>query len=75
MSDFKVLIKKGYNIEISSWENDADNFKTKTYNVETLKFAFAILKMCKELFETYHDGKQILRKYYENLFCKTTIYV
>lgn len=59
MEDPKILIKKGYNIEVTSWENDADNYRTKTYTVETLEFAEVILKMCKELFETYHDGKQI----------------
>ena len=54
MSD-KLVVKKGYTIEVTSWENDGDNYKTKTLTVDDKEQSIAILDMCKNLFTSHHD--------------------
>jgi hypothetical protein len=56
----EVLFKKGYHLEVESWENDADNFATKRLFVgDDEKTAIALMTICKELFSTYHSGEKI----------------
>jgi len=47
----KVVVNKGYTLEVVSWENDSDSYKTKYKTVSTETEARAIVKICKELFE------------------------
>ncbi len=44
------VINKGYTLEVVSWENDGDNYRTKSKTVESLDEAARINKICKELF-------------------------
>lgn len=45
----KKVINKGYTITVTSWENDADNYKTKQKTVDTLEEIKIIYKICNEL--------------------------
>lgn len=51
-----VVVKKGYTISVTSWENDGDNYKTKTMTVDDKDYALAILKMCKDIFVSCNNG-------------------
>lgn len=51
----KVVIKKGYTIEVESWENDGDNYRTKTITLDDKDYALAVLDMCKVLFNDDDD--------------------
>lgn len=42
----KTLYKKGFLIRVTSWENDADNYKTKEVNVDTEERAKQVVKFC-----------------------------
>jgi len=53
----KKIISKGYTISAVSWENDGDNYKTRSIVVETKELAIAISKMCKELFASCNRTK------------------
>jgi len=54
----KVLVaKKGYTIEVVSWENDGDNYKTNYLTVGSKEEALKIQKICKELFCSCHNGE------------------
>jgi len=46
----KLFLKKGYTIEVVSWENDGDNYRTKRKTIELKEDALIIYKICKELF-------------------------
>jgi len=50
------VANKGYTIEVVSWENDGDNYKTKTMTVETEAEARKIKKICSELFKSCNNG-------------------
>lgn len=51
------LASKGYTLRVVSWENDADNYRTKDYTVDTLEEAKKINKICKELFCSCNNGE------------------
>ena len=66
----KKVINKGYTITVVSWENDGDNYKTKSITVETIEEARVIHKICKELFMLYdvgnsmnNEAKPIIKEY------------
>jgi hypothetical protein len=46
----KQIAKKGYTLEVVSWENDGDNYRTKRVTYKDKEKAIAVAKMCKELF-------------------------
>lgn len=75
----EVLMKKGYTLEVTSWENDADNYKTKSvYCGDNKEDAKALLKLCKELFSSHPNGIGIgnMMAYdYENAIVKTQEYL
>ena len=52
----KLVVKKGYTIEVVSWENDADNYRTKRITVDNKEYALAILDMCKNIFVSCNNG-------------------
>ena len=52
----KKIVKKGYTIEVTSWENDGDNYTTKTMTVQSKEYAISVLKMCEDLFCSYNNG-------------------
>jgi len=51
----KVVVEKGYTIEVVSWENDGDNYRTKTMTVGNKDYALAVFDMCKVLFNDDYD--------------------
>lgn len=53
----KVVVKKGYTIEVTSWENDGDNYRTEFLTVQDEDEARKIVKLCKELFVSCNNGK------------------
>jgi len=46
----KRVIKKGYTLEVVSWENDGDNYQTKLETFSSKEEAIALKEMCKKLF-------------------------
>jgi len=51
----KKVISKGYTITVTSWENDGDNYRTKSMTVESEDEAKAITEMCKTLFKSCNN--------------------
>jgi hypothetical protein len=52
-----LVIKKGYTLTVTSWENDGDNYRTKTYTVGTLEEAEKLFKICSVLFKSCNNGE------------------
>lgn len=52
----KLIAKVGYNLEVTSWENDGDNYKTNTVNYSNKEFAIAVQNMCQTLFRSKNNG-------------------
>ena len=50
------MIKKGYTIEVTSWENDGDNYKTKSIVEQSKEKAKAIKEMCDTIFKSQSNG-------------------
>ena len=48
----KKVISKGYTLEVTSWENDGDNYNTNSIVVEKKEMAEALYQMCKVLFQS-----------------------
>jgi len=48
--------KKGYLLEVKSWENDGDNYKTNYMIVESKEEAASIVHMCKNLFTSVNSN-------------------
>lgn len=51
----KLLYKKGYHLEVTSWENDADNYRTITTYFETQAQAEAVKDLASVLFLSPED--------------------
>ena len=47
----QVMFEKGYTLEVESWENDGDNYRTKYYHVDTIEGVDAIIKICDNMFD------------------------
>lgn len=47
----KKVASKGYTVEAVSWENDGDNYQTRTMTVDSLEEAKAVKHMCDNLFQ------------------------
>lgn len=52
----KTVVKKGYTIEVTSSENDGDNYKTRSMTISSKELALAILQMCKDIFVSCSNG-------------------
>lgn len=50
------VANKGYTISVVSWENDGDNYKTKSVTVWDKDEALKIKKICEELFVSRNNG-------------------
>ena len=46
----KLVVKKGYTLEVVSWENDADHYSTERMVFDNENEALAVRTMCEELF-------------------------
>jgi hypothetical protein len=53
----KRIAERGYTIEVTSWEDDGDNYATKRIVVQDKEYAVAILQMCKDIFVSRKDGE------------------
>ena len=53
----RQLAKKGYTLEVQSWENDGDNSWGRASTFETEGEALLMMKMCKELFASENDSR------------------
>jgi hypothetical protein len=51
------IASKGYTIEVTSWENDGDNYKTESMVVDSKEEALKIKKICEELFVSCNNGE------------------
>lgn len=52
----KKVINKGYTLEVTSWENDGDNYKTKSKPFESRELALAVKCLCETVFKSYNNG-------------------
>lgn len=50
------IISKGYTLSVVSWENDADNYKTKKMIFESKELAIAVARMCTDIFQSKNSG-------------------
>lgn len=57
MSKRKKVIEKGYNVEVVSWENDGDNYRTHSGVYFTKEEALAVKHMCENLFRSSNNGE------------------
>ena len=52
----KTIAKKGYTVEVTSWENDGDNYRTQSKTYDSKELAVAVAKMCKTIFVSENNG-------------------
>tara|TARA_E500000081_G_C6064130_1_gene319745 strand:- start:163 stop:693 length:531 start_codon:yes stop_codon:yes gene_type:complete len=52
----KKVISKGYTVEVTSWENDGDNYKTKSVTYDTKEEALAVKALCLSVFNSCNNG-------------------
>ena len=50
------VVSKGYTVTCTSWENDGDNYRTKSVVVENKKLAEALYQMCEVLFQSENNS-------------------
>lgn len=53
----KKIIDKGYTVEVDSWENDGDNYRTQKDTYLTKEEALAVRHMCENLFLSSNNGE------------------
>lgn len=64
----RTIVKKGYHMEVKSWENDGDFNKTHTHQVDDIEKAKAWKRMCDVLFQSDHGrGLGIANEYGESI--------
>lgn len=51
----KKILSKGYTIEVTSWENDGDNYNTLSITVDNRELAKAISEMCNTIFTSCNN--------------------
>jgi hypothetical protein len=52
----KKVISKGYTLEVTSWENDGDNYCTKMNTYNTKEEAIAVRRLCNIVFVSCNNG-------------------
>ena len=58
MTNKKKVVSAGYTVEVTSWENDGDNYRTKSAVYDTREEALAVKHMCEVLFDcTDYDNE------------------
>jgi hypothetical protein len=50
------VVKKGYTVSVTSWENDGDNYATNTKTYDDKEYALAVLQLCKKVFASCNNG-------------------
>ena len=53
----KEVVKKGYTLVVTSWENDGDNYKTLSLTIEDKEQATKTAKLIRELFCSAQNGE------------------
>ena len=51
-----TAVEKGYTLKCTSWENDGDNYRTKSITVQDKEYAHAIKEMCDSVFKSCNNG-------------------
>ncbi len=51
------IASKGYTVEVVSWENDGDNYRTKSITVDNKDEALKIKQICQTLFKSCNNGE------------------
>jgi hypothetical protein len=51
------VIEKGYTLEVTSWENDGDNYNTESLTVDTIEEAKRLHTICTTLFKSCNNGE------------------
>ncbi len=52
----ELVYKKGYHLKVVSWENDADNYRTKFVHYESKEKAQMVQTVCLDLFKSCNNG-------------------
>jgi hypothetical protein len=52
----KKVVSKGYTFEVTSWENDGDNYQTHSATFKTKKELSLVKTMCEDLFTSSSNG-------------------
>jgi hypothetical protein len=79
--DQKKVVSKGYTLEVESWENDGDNYRTKSKSMtfDSIEEAEAVKHMCEELFSCSGDGDggigHLMDDEYENAKNSIVVYL
>lgn len=64
-----ILLKAGYHVEVISWENDGDNYRTHRHHVDTLTEARGIQLLCNTFMKNEGDvdetSNEQLHDYYD----------
>jgi len=58
MKNKKLVVEKGYTIEVTSWENDGDHYKTKTKKLDTEIEALAYFKLIGFYSDNFNDQEE-----------------
>ena len=53
----KKIIDKGYTVEVVSWENDGDNYRTEKETYSDKEEALAVKHLCENLFLSSNNGE------------------
>lgn len=61
----KLVIKKGYTLEVTSWENDGDLSQTKSKTFDTKEKVTEVYKMLSTLCRSEYDDTTVGNKYCE----------
>ena len=52
----KLIVNKGYRLEVTSWENDGDDYRTLNMTFDTKEEALAVVKMAKVVWKSSNNG-------------------
>lgn len=55
MENKKIIGNKGYTLEVYSWENDGDNYRTRHFLTKSKNEALAVKRLCDNVFKAHHD--------------------
>jgi len=51
-----LVVSKGYTVEVTSWENDGDNYATNKKTYKTKEQSLVVLDICKNVFASHNNG-------------------
>jgi len=75
MSEQKLVVREGYTLEVVSWENDGDNYRTKSMTFDDKETAVLVLEMCKVLFDSGNGIGNMMKDEYTQAKSKIIDYM